>query len=109
MRKTVGQIIREARIKAGMTQKELAAKIVRKEESPGEEKGIAPQYLNDIEHGRRTPPEYIIRQITKHLNLDRDKADHLVFLAGSVPADILESGISEQAVKEAVRLFRKSK
>jgi len=55
MKKTVGQTIREARIK-GMTQKELAAKIMRKEEGREEEKPITPQYLNDIEHDRRTPP-----------------------------------------------------
>ncbi|TAM80969.1 MAG: XRE family transcriptional regulator [Acidobacteria bacterium] len=105
MKKTVGQIIREARVKAGMTQKELAARIMRKEEGREEEKPITPQYLNDIEHDRRTPPEYIIRQIAKILNLD---ADHLVFLAGSVPQHLIP-GITEEAVKEAVRLFRKAK
>jgi transcriptional regulator with XRE-family HTH domain len=107
MKITVGQMIREARVKVGMTQKELAAKISRKEEHPGGEKGIAPQYLNDIEHDRRTPPEYIIRQIAKVLDLTKEKADHMVFLVGSIPEDILQSGISEQAVREAVKAFRK--
>ena len=109
MKITVGQLIREARVKAGMTQKELAAKISRKEENPGGEKGIAPQYLNDIEHDRRTPPEYIIRQIAKALDLTKEKADHMVLLAGSVPEDILQSGISERAAREAVRVFRRMK
>ena len=107
MQKTVGQTIREARVKAGMTQKELAAKIMRKEEGRGEEKAITPQYLNDIEHDRRTPPEYILRQIARIVNLD---ADTLVFLAGSVPEHVLQAGgITEQKVKEAVRLFRRNK
>jgi len=107
MKKTVGQTIREARVKAGITQKELAAKIMRKEEGQEEEKPITPQYLNDIEHDRRTPPEYILKHIAKALNLD---ADHLVFLAGSVPEHVLHSGgITEQSVREAVRLFRKSR
>lgn len=107
MQKTVGQTIRDARVKAGMTQKELAAKIMRKEEGREEEKPITPQYLNDIEHDRRTPPEYILRQAAKILNLD---ADTLVFLAGSIPQHVLQAGgITEQNVKQAVRLFRKGK
>lgn len=105
MRKTVGQIIREGRIKTGTTQKELAARIMRKEEGREEEKAITPQYLNDIEHDRRTPPEYIIRQIGKILDLN---ADHLVFLAGSVPEHLL-SGITEETARQAVKLFRKTK
>jgi len=71
MQKTVGQTIREARVKAGMTQKELAAKIMRKEEGRGEEKAITPQYLNDIEHDRRTPPEYILKQTARILKTRR--------------------------------------
>src|SRR3989442_1713196 len=107
MKKNVGQAIRDARIKAGLTQKELAAKIMRKEEGREEEKPITPQYLNDIEHDRRTPPEYILKQVAKILSLG---ADLLVFLAGSVPEHVLQSGtITEQTVKEAVRLFRKRK
>jgi transcriptional regulator with XRE-family HTH domain len=105
MNKTVGQTIREARVKAGMTQKELATKIMRKEEGREEERPITPQYLNDIEHNRRTPPEYILSQIAKILNLN---ADHLVFLAGSVPEHLLP-GITVQAVREAVKLFRRGK
>lgn len=105
MKKTVGQTIREARVKAGMTQKDLAAKIMRKEEGREEEKAITPQYLNDIEHDRRTPPEYILRQIAKILDLG---ADHLVFLAGSVP-EYLRPQITEESARQVVRLFRKGK
>lgn len=103
MKKSIGQTIREARVKAGKTQKELAAQIFRKEEGQDEEKSIAPQYLNDIEHDRRIPPEYITRQMARILGLD---SDHLVFLAGSVPEHILKGGISEEAAKEAVKVFR---
>ena len=106
MKKTLGQTIREARVRAGMTQKELAAKIIRKEEYSEEQKSITPQYLNDIEHDRRTPPEYVTRQIAKHTGLD---PDYLVLLAGSVPEAILRTGITEEAAKEAVKLFRKGK
>ncbi len=106
MKKSLGQFIREARVDAGMTQKELAAKIFRKEEGQQEPKPITPQYLNDIEHDRRTPPEYLTRQIAKILDLD---ADHLAFLAGSVPEEILRAGISEETAKEAVKVFRKGK
>lgn len=105
MKKSVGQTIREARVKAGMTQKDLAAKIMRKEEGREEEKPIAPQYLNDIEHGRRTPPEYILKQIGKIFDLD---ADHLVFMAGSVP-EHLRPQMTEETTRQVVKLFRRGK
>ncbi|MCB1783974.1 MAG: helix-turn-helix transcriptional regulator [Alphaproteobacteria bacterium] len=47
---TFGGLISETRKGKGISQKELAAKILKED---GE--AIAPQYLNDIEHGRRTP------------------------------------------------------
>jgi len=54
--KTFGTIIAEARRPKGLSQRELAAK-VKKEDG----QAISAQYLNDIEHDRRNPPnEYLI-------------------------------------------------
>lgn len=98
MKRTLGQIIREARIKKEMTQKDLAAKVKKEDGTP-----IAPQYLNDIEHDRRSPSQFVARQIAKELELD---ADILIFLSGSIPKDIVQKA-SEEAVQEAFRVFRK--
>ncbi|MBZ5694385.1 MAG: helix-turn-helix transcriptional regulator [Acidobacteriia bacterium] len=101
MTKSLGQTIREARVAAGMTQRELAAKIKKQDGQP-----ITPQYLNDIEFDRRTPTEFISDQIAKVLGLH---AGHLVMMAGSLPAGIVREGISEEKAKEALKAFRKPK
>lgn len=49
---TFGKIVSAARKELGISQKDLAAKIVKED---GET--ISPQYLNDIEHDRRNPQE----------------------------------------------------
>jgi transcriptional regulator with XRE-family HTH domain len=99
MKKTLGQMIRETRISKDMTQKHLAEKVKKEDGKP-----ITPQYLNDIEHDRRSPSEFVARQIAKELELD---ADYLIFLSGSVPKDILQRPMSEETVQEAFRVFRK--
>jgi ribosome-binding protein aMBF1 (putative translation factor) len=48
--KTFGTIISEARRAAGLSEKELAAKVKKEDGQP-----ISAQYLN-IEHDRRNPP-----------------------------------------------------
>lgn len=56
---TYGDVIRQARIKAGMTQKELAGVI-----------GQRSQYLADIENGHRDPLDTLrSRQLAKALNI----------------------------------------
>ena len=49
--KTFGQVITEARKKAGLTQKEVAERLRR-----GDGRTVLPPYLNDLEHDRRYPP-----------------------------------------------------
>jgi transcriptional regulator with XRE-family HTH domain len=50
--KTFGQVIMEARKKAGLTQKEVAERL------RGEDgRKVLPPYLNDLEQDRRYPPE----------------------------------------------------
>jgi len=50
--KTFGQVITEARKKAGLTQKEVADQLLREEG-----RKVLPPFLNDLEHDRRYPPE----------------------------------------------------
>jgi transcriptional regulator with XRE-family HTH domain len=64
---TFGQAVANARKAKGLSQKELAALIV-KDEGGG---AISPQYLNDIEHDRRSPTsDHLIKQFAKVLNED---------------------------------------
>lgn len=67
---TLGARIREARVSADMTLRELARRIDK-----------APSYLNDIEHNRRVPSEPVLRQICAELGLDEDQ---LLAAAGRV-------------------------
>jgi transcriptional regulator with XRE-family HTH domain len=99
MGKSLGETIREARLEKELTQKQLAAKIRKEDGTP-----IAPQYLNDIEHNRRSPSEFVAREIARELDLH---ADYIILLSGVVPADILEKGFNEATARQASTVFRK--
>ena len=103
LERTFGTIVRAARVKAGKTQRQLAEH-VKKEDGAA----ITPQYLNDIEFDRRTPSEFVTRQIAKALDLD---ADRLMFIGGSLPQDIVKEiikrGISNEEAKQISELFRR--
>lgn len=97
-----GGYIAESRKKRNMSQKELAAQILREED----QRPISPQYLNDIEHDRRSPTsDALIEQFAKVLDID---ADHLHYLAGKFPTDIRLKGLSEAEVKQVFTAFRKT-
>ena len=98
-----GQIIAEARRKAGLSQKQLASMVKKENRAP-----ISPQYLNDLEHDRRNPPpDYLIAQFARALNLEHD---YLTLAAGKVPRDIRAIGVAKpEVVEEAFRLFRKGR
>jgi transcriptional regulator with XRE-family HTH domain len=73
--RTFGEFIARRRKKLALTQKELAASIVRDDGKP-----LSVQYLNDIEHGRRgAPPDYVIGQLAKLLRVE---VNVLYFRAG---------------------------
>jgi transcriptional regulator with XRE-family HTH domain len=67
---TLGAQIRDARVRADISLRELARRIER-----------APSYINDIEHDRRVPSEPVLRQICGELGLDEDR---LLAAAGRV-------------------------
>jgi transcriptional regulator with XRE-family HTH domain len=97
--KTFGQVITEARKKAGLTQKEVAEQLRR-----GDGRKVLPPYLNDLEHDRRYPPENeVIEQLAEILNLS---ADVLYFYAKRVPADVRRDA-DDAEVEAAYRAFRK--
>lgn len=96
--KTFGQVITDARKKAGLTQKEVAERLRR-----GDGRVVLPPYLNDLEHDRRYPPENeVIEQLAKILGLS---SDVLYFYAKRVPADIRRDA-DDAEVEAAYRAFR---
>lgn len=97
---TFGGAISAARKKLGWSQKELAAKIRREDDEP-----ISPQYLNDIEHDRRSPSsDHMVQQFADVLNIE---ADWLYYLAGKFPADVRQRKLTPQEVSKAMVAFRR--
>ena len=75
--KTFGACLRKLRIKAGFTQRELAAQV-----------NVDFSYLSKIENCALPPPsEKVIRKLAEVLNADKDE---LITLAGKIPSDIAE-------------------
>jgi transcriptional regulator with XRE-family HTH domain len=99
--KTFGQVLREARKKAGITQRELAARLKREDGRP-----VDPPYLNAVEHDHRYPPEdYLIEQIAKIVGVS---ADVLYFHANRHPPDVKTEGADQERLEAAYRAFRKA-
>ena len=96
---TFGSAIIAARKAKGLSQKELAERIVL------DGKAISPQYLNDIEHNLRHPPRgYLLEQFAKELDLD---VDLLYFLAKQLPVGLDSNKVSEEQAIAAYRAFRR--
>ena len=96
---TFGRAISQARKALGLSQKQLAQKIFRED---GE--SISPQYLNDIEHGRRSPSsDRMVQQFAEVLGMD---VDWLYYLAGKFPADLRERKLTQEEVAKAMVAFR---
>ncbi len=99
---TFGQVVAAERKKHGMSQKDLAARVLKEDGTP-----ISPQYLNDIERDRRNAPsEHLIAAFARELNLD---SDYLHYLAGQIPPDVRERNLPQERVKEAMVAFRQDR
>lgn len=99
---TFGQAIAKGRKAKPLSQKELAALIMKEEDGAP----ISPQYLNDIEHDRRSPTsDHLIRQFAKALNLSEDV---LFFLAGKIPDDVRRKVKDTNKAGELFMNFRKA-
>jgi transcriptional regulator with XRE-family HTH domain len=78
---TFGQSISEARKRKNMSQRQLAARIIKDDGRP-----ISPQYLNDFERDRRTPSsDRLIEQLAEVLGISEYVLYHR---AGEVPKDL---------------------
>ena len=98
---TFGKTISEARKRAGLSQRELAALVTKEDGRP-----ISPQYLNDIERDRRNPPsDHLIEQFAELVGVPRDVLYHQ---AGEVPKDLRETDADEERVVEAWTAFRRA-
>jgi transcriptional regulator with XRE-family HTH domain len=82
---TFGHFIASKRKLQKLSQKQLA-ELVKIQADDGTDRSISPQYLNDIEHDRRSPSsEQLVKQFAQVLGLD---ADYLSFLAGRWPESL---------------------
>ena len=98
--KTFGQVLREARKKAGLTQREVAGRLRRQDG-----RVVDPPYLNAVEHDHRYPPEdFIVDQLAKMLGISPDV---LYFHANRQPPD-LKTEAGQEQVEAAYRAFRKA-
>ncbi len=99
---TFGQAIIAARKKKLLSQKELAALVLKDDGAP-----ISPQYLNDIERDRRNPPgENIIGQFAKILEVPEE---YLYFLANEIPPKYRHNAPSSPLqVQQAFEAFARS-
>src|SRR5215831_21385600 len=98
-----GQVLSAARRAAGLSQRELAARILKEDGEP-----ISPQYLNDLERDRRNPPApHFLKQFAEVLDLPEEYLD---FVAGQLPEDLrnLEHGYAPDQVQAAFQAFRRS-
>ncbi len=96
---TFGRAISQARKDKGWGLKDLAAQILREDGKP-----ISPQYLNDIEHDRRSPSsDRMVQQFAEALGIDQD---WLYYLAGRFPEDVRRKKLTEDQVAEAMVAFR---
>lgn len=99
---TFGQAISVARKRQSLSQRELAACVL-KEDDGG---AISPQYLHDIEHDRRSPSSgHLIRQFSSALNIPDD---YLFALAGRLPDDIELGTVAPENVVRAFIQFRRA-
>ncbi len=98
---TFGQCIAKRRKELGLSQKDLAAKIVKEDGSH-----ISPQYLNDLERERRNPPSsYLMRQFSLALSTNED---FLSYLADGLPDEMKRLSDDPEKVVAALRAFRKT-
>jgi transcriptional regulator with XRE-family HTH domain len=83
-----------------LSQRELAARILKDDGTP-----ISPQYLNDLERGRRNPPApSLLRQLASELGLP---TDYLDFVAGQLPDDLRSGSYAPDEVEAAFHAFRR--
>lgn len=95
-----GRAIAAARKRLGISQKDLAAKILKEDGTP-----ITPQYLNDIERDRRSPSsDHMVKQFAAILPISENV---LYWLAGRLPAEDRKQTVTPEQIDEAFLAFRR--
>jgi transcriptional regulator with XRE-family HTH domain len=93
-------VLKEARKKAGLTQREVAGRLRREDGRP-----VDPPFLNAVEHDHRYPPEdFLIEQVAKIIGISPDV---LYFHANRQPPDV-KIEADQGRVEAAYRAFRKA-
>ncbi len=96
---TFAEMISAARKRVGLSQRELMAHIKKEDGTP-----ISPQYLNDLEHGRRNAPgPHMLKQFADVLKLNYDE---LFFAANQYPEDLTAQPHPPEKIRAAFRAFR---
>jgi transcriptional regulator with XRE-family HTH domain len=99
-RVTLGRAIAAARKAQELSLKELAQLIEREEGG-----AISFQYLNDIEHDRRTPSsDHLIREFSRVLGIDEN---YLFYLANRIPAEARKANLSARQVEQWMAALRR--
>ena len=89
-----GRTIVEARKRANLSQRELAARVIKEDGRP-----ISPKCLNDFERGRRTPTsDRLIEQLAQELGISEYVLHHR---AGGVPKDLRDGEADDETDVEA--------
>ncbi len=99
-----GAAIASARKELGRSQKDLASKILKEDGLP-----ITPQYLNDIEHDRRSPSsDHMVKQFAAVLGKVPGMSTNVLYLlAGRVPGDLARTNVSPSTIEKAFTAFRR--
>lgn len=98
--KTFGQVICEARRRAGYSMK-YVADMIKKEDG----ESISQQYLSDLEKDRRNPPaDEMIEQFARLFNISRE---FLYLTARRLPAE-LDSPANEDQAKTIYKAYREA-
>jgi len=98
---TFGEVVAKHRKGLHLSQKELAEKIHKDDGTP-----ISPQYLNDIEHGRRGAPSgNLLWKFAEALQLPRE---FLEVVAGQLPEELRLESREPKKVVRALRAYRRA-
>jgi transcriptional regulator with XRE-family HTH domain len=87
----LGKIILEARKKKGYTLRQCASLIVKEDNTP-----ISFPYLSDLETGRKTPSEYMLKQLSIVLDLP---IEYLYVYAETLPQGLIINADKDKVVK----------
>ncbi len=97
--KSFGELIARRREELGMTQAELAARVIGRRGEP-----VTQQRIGDIEHMRHGVPRLrVLKQLVRALKLTNIEVVYV--WAGVIPPGVSFEGLSEEALLKAWRAF----